>query len=595
MKIAAGSMNSFAIGLFCIAAGLVPSAASSAPPKEIPEMSYAECRRNSMIPIHVKRNGSGDFTEIQEAINSIGDASPEKPYVVYVHDDYLITDLTKLWHVNSRTRVDDPAAIRGQVAAIIPSHWIHIVGVGSPRTIEIVSPKDLPVSVYQFIQVAYPMGNSELDNFRFIITGGRYAIHQEAGGSKTHKDYWATTVYRNIYAEHKGNIGYPEGVWRSVHAQANGTTSGSRMIYINCEWKANNYTPYYTHSNMAFDGGNTLVFDHCKMHLDGLNGVRWSDLGAGYRAEVVIRNSDFGYLHVSNAIRGLERELTNANDWRDGGAEVTGGGNTIMTAIEEQPATLYFEATKAGEDIRVVGGDAADLIIGGELMVHKAAADRPGAFWANRRIQQVHPGLGNSRVFTLQHRLGNCADHPKTLVLEVGGNRVTVTFDKNYVTADAAEYGWDTEPAVPAKQVIDDINQAAEGKFTCGLDKLMRIYSFRDCMVSVQNKTAATFDLGQGLVRDYAAGWACYRLAQAGERPDAITAGRIPIFSSVVSSDFDAIAFDKAIFRGSHLVLSGLSAGTLIKSADNGTFQTTTEPNEAIMVALDNQYVQALP
>ena len=152
-------------------------------------MPDCEYQRDSMTPVHVKRDGSGDFREIQEAINSITDASPEKPYVVYVHDDILITDLKKLWHVNSRERVDDPAAIRGQVAAIIPSHWIHIVGVGSPRTIEIVSPKDLPVSVYQYIQVAYPMGNCVLENFRFIITGGRYAIHQEAGGSKTHRDY----------------------------------------------------------------------------------------------------------------------------------------------------------------------------------------------------------------------------------------------------------------------------------------------------------------------------------------------------------------------------------------------------------------------
>lgn len=586
-------LRPLAVALSCLFAGFLPAIAWSDPPKEIPGMPDFEQQRNQMVAIHVKRDGSGDFTEIQEAINSIQDASPEKPYVVYVHDDMLITDLRQLWNVSTRTRVEDPAAIKGQVAAIIPSHWIQIVGVGSPRTIEIVSPKDLPVSVYQFIQVAYPMGNCVLDNFRFIITGGRYAIHQEAGGSKTHLDYWATTVYRNIYAEHRGNVGYPEGVWKSVHAQANGTTSGSRMIYLNCEWKANNYCPYYTHANMAFDGGNTLIFDGCKMHLDSLNGVRWSDLGSGYRAEVVIRNSDFGYFLVENQIRGLERELTNADNWRDGGALVSGGGNTIMTTIEEEPGTLYFETAKVGEDIRVVGGDAADLIIGGELKILQVAPDRPGAFWANKRIQQVHPGLGNSRVFTLQHRLANCAAHPKTLVLQVGTERVTVTFAKNYVTADGSAYQWDTEPAVPTQQVIEEINQASGGRFTCRLGMLMRICSFKDCMVSVRNKTATTFDLGQGLVRDYAAGWSCYRLSQAGERPDAIAAGRVPTFSPTVGSDYDGIQFGKAIFRGTHLGLSGLTAGALVASADNGTFRITTDPKEAIMVALDGQFVQA--
>jgi len=33
---------------------------------------------------HVKQDGTGDFTDIQEAINSIQDASESKQYVVYV-------------------------------------------------------------------------------------------------------------------------------------------------------------------------------------------------------------------------------------------------------------------------------------------------------------------------------------------------------------------------------------------------------------------------------------------------------------------------------------------------------------------------------
>jgi hypothetical protein len=177
--------------------------------------------------------------------------------------------------------------------------------------------------------------------------------------------------------------------------------------------------------------------------------------------------------------------------------------------------------------------------------------------------------------------------------VQVGTEQVAVTFDKNYVTADGSDFSWDTEPVVPTKQVIEDINRVAEGRFTCRLGKLMRIYSFRDCMVSVQNKTATTFDLGQGLVRDYAAGWGCYRLSQPGERPDAIAASRIPIHSATVCSDFEGIGFDKAIFRGSHLGLSGLAAGALIAAGENGSFRITTDPDEAIMVALDEQFVQA--
>ncbi len=550
---------------------------------------------NNMISIHVKQDGTGDFTEIQAAINSINDASESKQYTVYVHDDIFIDDLTKLWNVYKPERVSDPSEINGQTAVIITKHWVNVVGVGAPKTIEIVSPKDLPVKAYQYIQVIYPMGNCVIDNFRFIITGGRYAIHQEAGGSKTSQDYWATTTYKNIYAEHKGNHGYPEGVWKSVYAQANGTTSGSKMVHYNCEWKANDFPPYYTHANKEFDGKNMLVFDSCKMHINILDDVRWSDLGSGFQADVIIKNSDIGFFKVTNQPRGTEEYITNADNWEDGGAVVSGGGNTIMPTIEETPETLYFESTKIGKDIRVIGGDAAELIIGGEMARHDATEDRPGAFWSKKRIQQVPDGLGKTRVFSLAHRLGNCADCPKSLVLDVAGEEVLIMFDKNYVTKDNSPYSWDTDPVISTEQIVDEINKTSKGLFTCSIGKkLLRIYSFRDCMTSVRNKTAETIDLGCGLVRDYNQGLNSYRLSMAGEIPDAIAPEKIPVFCSQVPSDFNGVLFHKAIFRGSHLGLHDLKAGCMIKTTDHGKFEQTDNPDEAVMIALDEHFLRAV-
>ena len=60
-------------------------------------------------------------------------------------------------------------------------------------------------------------------------------------------------------------------------------------------------------------------------------------------------------------------------------------------------------------------------------------------------------------------------------------------------------------------------------------------------------------------------------------------------------SDFDGIAFGEAIFRGSHLGLAEFTAGSLIAAAGNGRFRITADPGEAVMVALDGHYVQALP
>ena len=56
-----------------------------------------------MIPVEVKADRSGDFLTIQEAINSISDASILNQYDVQVYDDFEITDVTDLWEV------EDPA------------------------------------------------------------------------------------------------------------------------------------------------------------------------------------------------------------------------------------------------------------------------------------------------------------------------------------------------------------------------------------------------------------------------------------------------------------------------------------------------------
>src|SRR5690606_17723009 len=136
----------------------------------------------------------------------------------------------------------------------------------------------------------YPMGNVILDGLTVTIKGGRYAIHQESRGSKAHLDYHATTIYRNICAEHFGNKaedGYNSN-WASVCAQANGTSAGSREIYINCTWKAPTVTPFYVHSNMDFDCGNELIIVNSKIialgsYRVGQLDARFSDIGSGQK------------------------------------------------------------------------------------------------------------------------------------------------------------------------------------------------------------------------------------------------------------------------------------------------------------------------
>ena len=205
----------------------------------------------SMNHITVKKDGSADFTEIQEAINSIEDASANNQYEIQVYDDYVITDLKDLYVVSNpkiKNTSDSPSS---GVALVITKDYVHIRGCGGKRLLSIENPNiDMPGGSFKRIQTIYPKGNCIIDNFEVSIRGGRYAIHQESDGVTNHPDHNATTIFRNLTVIHYGNSEYTNGSsWTSTIAHATGTTGGLCNIYENVEWIAFDYTePYYFHS-----------------------------------------------------------------------------------------------------------------------------------------------------------------------------------------------------------------------------------------------------------------------------------------------------------------------------------------------------------
>ena len=317
---------------------------------EIPFRGYS-----AMTPVTVKKDGAGDFTTVQEAINAIHDAAVNKQYDVQVYDDFNISDLTQLWQVNNPTAHNTSATNPTAPAAlVITKNWVHIRGMGAPKRLYVESPTTLAPGSFQYVQAIYPKGNVIINNFYVGIKGGRYAIHQESGGSKTSDDYHATTVYRNLKIEHKGNRaadGYTSK-WSSVMAQANGTTSGLKMIYINCEWvTVDTAVPYYSHSNADFDEPNELTFINCRMLTRGAFTMEaispyWGDIGSGQKSTVRIIGCNFGKFSIRNAIRSTETALTAANKWDCGGAFLEGYGNTPFVANTESPAVLSFKSAK---------------------------------------------------------------------------------------------------------------------------------------------------------------------------------------------------------------------------------------------------------
>lgn len=530
------------------------------------EMAYK--RYDRMKKIVVKKLG-GDFSTIQDAINSVTDASATNQYDIQVWDDYDITNLTDLYVVGTplvKNTNADPAV---PVALVITKNWVNIRGMGGRRRLTIVSPTSLASNSFQYVQVIYPKGNVVIDNFDIIIKGGRYAIHQESGGVVDHPDYFATTVYRNLYVEHLGNKpedGY-NSAWGAPWAQANGTSAGGKQVYENVTWKSVGRTPFYVHSNKDFVSGNELHLINCtaiggnEFNLNDFS-VHFQDLGSGQKSLTNIVGCNFKRFNILNEIRGLEQTMTSADLWQNGGAYLNGQNNVPMLANVSIGNVLKFSSINNNHDIEVIGGTAKELIFGNTLRTFKSSANAKGETWGSKRL--VQSASGSTQIFSLPYRVGDCATSSKTLIIRVNGVDYTITFDKNYMTSAGTSYAWNTVPYLSQTDIVNEINAAFPTIFRVDIGFGYDMYSFKDCMEVGYNGSGVTIDRFKFLCRDYNFnnGW---KLAQAGDRIEGISSNRLDIGTTE-----NILLVNKVLIPASRVGLSGVIAGNFYKSGANG-------------------------
>ena len=566
---------------------------------EIPFRGYS-----TMVPITVKKDGSGDFTTIQDAINNITDASVIKQYDIQVYDDFEITDLKDLYiSTGEKNTSDNPTR---EVALIWTKNWVHIRGMkGCGNTLYIESPLGIASTTFQYVQVIKAQGNCIINNFYVGIKGGRYAIHQESGGSKSHIDYHAHTIYKDLIIEHKGNDSYPNGSgWTSTMAQANGTTSGLKQTYINCKWISANKNPFYAHTNSEFDEPNEQTMINCSIICTSKNikisdmGQYWGDIGSGQKAILKFIGCNipkFGNYSGYGGSRGTE---TTTDGKRikygyNGGSEVQGYGNTPMAIVQTSKPCLTFNTVDNNKQIDVVGGTAYDLLWEKTWEKIKGTPANQGFCIGSIRLAYALTWSSNSQVFCLPYILGNCASSPKTLIVKVDEQEYTITFNKNYMTADGGSYSWNTEPAVNNSQVIADINAVQPTIFQASFSSpIQELYTFEDCQELGINASTSVISAGKCLKRSLT-GHQMWEIAQEGDMIDGVAGNwMIPIDYADGDNVFGRILLPKkSYFPVGIFGLSDVTARTMYKAANNGKLATTEDKSEASFIAVDSSYL----
>jgi hypothetical protein len=566
--------------------------------QELVEIELGDVRKMNIVS--VKKDGTGDFTDIQSAINSINDASPTNQYMIQVYDDYYIDDLTKLWLVNSPTQhsTDTPNMA---CAFIITKDYVHLQGMGGKRMVYVESPNlNMGGSCFQHIQPIFLMGNCKVQNFVFKVKGGRYAIHQDMSVVVDGPDAYKTTVLENVEAIHYGNNMYANGSgWTTTCAQANGIADGQTFIFKNVTW--NTYQggcAFYYHTNKGFKNPTRAIFTDCQCYNENYN-KKPGQVAMGMTGsqnflsnEVEIRNCCFPkFTGIIGSVGFLDDSTTAPHVRTEKKISVNnyiGAGNKPMMIFTGTLNVMKFTTVSRGKKIEVVGGTAKEDLFG-EAYRENCGDNIFGVCVGSNLIAD---GTA-TKVYSLPYILGNCASNPKTLVVRVsdydGSNPTehTITFEQNYMTADGSDYDYNTTPNISQSEIVSTINSSFSSVFAISLTDNF-VDSFIDCKEKISNGNQ-TISAANAMVKDFPSGYNCWRRAGVGDKPDgfAITdIGR--------NGQGWVLLADKNIFSAYFLGVNIPAVGTLYKVGQYGELVVTQNQSEAVAVAVDTNAIVVL-
>lgn len=292
----------------------------------------------SLIPknrIHVKKDGTGDFTSLVTAIRSISDSSIDNVYDIYVYDDHDIMD-----ELGGQTFAESLTSSSDREGLVIPE-YVNIIAIGK---------KELSLKLNHSWNVNYnaikalsvlevSKGNNVFENLNFIARNARYAVHDESSGK------WPNSkvIYNNCEFIHEGNddfSGDTTGQWLSSCGYGSGMSSGVNREFYNCKFKSKSYYPFSCHDNANFSYGASLNIFNCEFENEGGNStyaedIKLSTYSTGNAIDTAsINNTLIKSVLVRNEVAGQP-----ANRW-----EVKGSGN-YQTKLAESGKAVPFTIT----------------------------------------------------------------------------------------------------------------------------------------------------------------------------------------------------------------------------------------------------------
>ena len=236
--------------------------------------------------ITVKKDGTGDFVKIVDAVNSINDSSIYNQYEIHIYDgDYDILE-----ELGGDVFLNTITSDKNENQGLNLPDFVHLFTNGTVKMrFEIDDEKCNEYNVRKCSTLNLNKTN-KIEGLEIIAKNCRYAVHDECGNAN-HNIY---RLIKNCRMIHKGVTN--KSLWNSPAALGGGTGSGGRYDIVNLYCEAP-LKPFGYHNN-ANQGRNIFNIDGLitKSTTDELS----YDVAFAYYKENSI--NDMNYVYAKNCI-----------------------------------------------------------------------------------------------------------------------------------------------------------------------------------------------------------------------------------------------------------------------------------------------------
>lgn len=208
---------------------------------------------NKQVDIHVKKDGTGDYTSVVDAVNFANSQKGNYTINIYVHTgDYDI--LEELGGDDFLETVLD--SVDERQGLVLKADNINLIGVGLV-TLRYELADD--VDYYQSSRTSclnLREFSNKVENLTLIAKNCRYTIHDETNGGNP----YIHRVMKNLRCIHKGNA---SGLWAYPTVMGGGAGGGSTYDVINCQFITSSYHRAFSYHSGANQEASMFNIDGC--------------------------------------------------------------------------------------------------------------------------------------------------------------------------------------------------------------------------------------------------------------------------------------------------------------------------------------------